>query len=464
MRPMIAARVAIAALAALAAASGCVTSTRQFIVTVATDAPTSWADRLLLEVIDNSGNLACDDCRRLIDVDAHTFPASFGLKPSGLFGGGNPHVRARWYRAAEAGPTGLPEGTNMLDGLGRIPSGVDVPFSDSNKQVLLILWADCFGFPADLTAHTACTIDTVNDRIVRTTAAPEPDLIWTNTPTSDTSPSLDLVAGSANDNPCTHATPDGMVCIHTGAFLLGDTRYVGVETDALPVPVVPVLTGHPWFVDVDEMTVGTVRKLIADFKVLPSDVMRKGDPGVPSTCTYLGVDNPANDAMPINCISQAGALDACDGVDHKVLPPEDVWERAAQGMGSENMYPWGADAPTCDRAVLSIDASCKRKGPLAGGSPNDVTPTGLRNMGGNLAEWASGQLIPYTDPCWQGEPYQDPTCAGMADAPNRAWVKRGGSWARSATSATTFARFASPKGAGDPETGVRCAVDDLLLP
>jgi formylglycine-generating enzyme required for sulfatase activity len=177
---------------------------------------------------------------------------------------------------------------------------------------------------------------------------------------------------------------------------------------------------------------------------------------VPAECTYLGENDATNDALPMNCISRAKASLACIALDKELLTEID-WELAASNGGRGTRFPWGEDTPTCDRAVLSVDGTCVRKGPVAGGSDNDVNALGLRNLGGNLSEWVADIFVPYTDACW-GDLLDTSGCSTDTRfiGWKGPWPHRGGSWKRRASSAASFARFASPNGAPSPEIGFRC--------
>jgi serine/threonine protein kinase/formylglycine-generating enzyme required for sulfatase activity len=101
------------------------------------------------------------------------------------------------------------------------------------------------------------------------------------------------------------------------------------------------------------------------------------------------------------------------------LPPELAWEKAARGVDGRE-YPWGAHA---DPAFASVRGSLTGR-PLPARVdqfPTDVSPYGLRGVGGNVRQWTASH------------------------APSGERVLRGGCW--------FF-----------PETGARCAHRYLLDP
>lgn len=105
--------------------------------------------------------------------------------------------------------------------------------------------------------------------------------------------------------------------------------------------------------------------------------------------------------QPIVQISWTGAKRYCEAQE-KSLPTEAQWEYAARGPQGRR-FPWGSPLPTCDGVVFDRRAggACAVQRPgiaNAGGAPQDVTPEGVHDLGGNVAEWVSDPYVaPYPD-------------------------------------------------------------------
>ncbi|MBU1430868.1 formylglycine-generating enzyme family protein [Myxococcota bacterium] len=136
---------------------------------------------------------------------------------------------------------------------------------------------------------------------------------------------------------------------------------------------------------------------------------------------------PARQDHPINCINQHDALSFARWVGGR-LPTEAEWEYAARGRGRAVRYPWGAEAPTCERAVFSVGGvprlathGCDRRQtwPVCA-KPKGTTPEGLCDMAGNLWEWVEGEKCPYPS---------TPRGAEALRCGANHGVLRGGSWA-----------------------------------
>ncbi|MCH9685937.1 MAG: formylglycine-generating enzyme family protein [Deltaproteobacteria bacterium] len=85
---------------------------------------------------------------------------------------------------------------------------------------------------------------------------------------------------------------------------------------------------------------------------------------------------------PVVCVTWLQARQYCEWRDQR-LPTEAEWERAARG-DDDRQFPWGDQAPSCERANLHGCAN----GPRDVGSSNaGRSPYGLHDMAGNVWEW-----------------------------------------------------------------------------
>ncbi|RLB53004.1 MAG: hypothetical protein DRI90_21625, partial [Deltaproteobacteria bacterium] len=401
----------------------------QWVVVIGTDATVpQFGDRLLIEILDRTGEPACDACRRQLTAgSAADWPVSFGVLPSES---GDPlWIRATLYRTDHLGTDGLPRGDSHIEALGQLPQ------TDSVLRVGLELHMDCFGVPADTAAATSCD---------PATGLPAPAVVLTEIGSDD-----DLLkpdswpAGQPVD--CSGAVPDGMVCVPGGVFLLGGLRSFSGNTE--PEHLVKL---SPYALDTDELTVATLRQLVLDGAINSLPTSQHPDPKeVNGACTYDG----DNDALPVNCINRDLARAACVA-QGKRLPTEAEWEFAAGNRTRETSYPWGEDDDTCAHAVVgrgrsilelnSTDATdgefdaCRGAGseellpwgPVAGDAGDDLTDQGLRHLAGNLSEWVADAVATYQDPCWNlaGNLLIDPVCTVSTTASSNVATTRGGRW------------------------------------
>lgn len=431
----------------------------QWVVVVATDAPVpQFGDLLAIEVIDGEGR-ACEGCRRIFDATAPSaWPISFGVVPSAT--GNGTRVRARLYRSIVTGHDGLPARDKIIDATGRLPaapSGV--------ARVALNLRMDCFGVAPGVLGHQTCDPGAGQLADEPTLSAAGVD----SPPAVGSWPQAQRVA-------CSDSAPDGMVCVPGGVFLLGDPRPNpgGGETSSAPEHLVKL---SPYFIDIDEVTVGQVRPLVASGAV-KAPVARASDPTKPASfCTYQGTGDTSDDALPVNCVSHDLAISICKALG-KRLPTEAEWEYAAGNLGRESSFPWGNDDDVCAHAIaargngapddpFAFPSNCTGFagaralfGPVAGGADTDVTDLGIRNLAGNLDEWAADVFSPYSTDCWAENTQMlvDPVCTAGPKSNGGTHAVRGSSWGLLPVFAAAYRRDAmyadSP---GDPQTGLRCA-------
>jgi formylglycine-generating enzyme required for sulfatase activity len=88
---------------------------------------------------------------------------------------------------------------------------------------------------------------------------------------------------------------------------------------------------------------------------------------------------------PVVCVTWHGADEYCRA-QGKRLPLEAEWELAAKGAEARP-FPWGADLPRQDGVAFDLRDGARVHPRTVGSSPQDVSPDGVHDLGGNVAEW-----------------------------------------------------------------------------
>lgn len=260
-------------------------------------------------------------------------------------------------------------------------------------------------------------------------------------------------AGGAAPPPKRPVAPDvdtsAMVAIAASSFSMG-------QSSASPAPY-----GDPWFLDqrpVHPVSLSGYRidrreVTVAEFALFLTYAGGEAhfDPDQPVervTRGYLPVRGTEN--QPIRQVTWTAADHYCRWAG-KRLPTEAEWERAAAGV-EKRIYPWGADAPSCERAAFFTGASFCEDGPTdVELRPRGKTPDGIADMAGGVAEWTADWYGAYG-----AEAQADPT------GPTEGTLKavRGGGFLDGAVFLRAQARWGAAPTLRSDQIGFRCVLGD----
>ena len=252
----------------------------------------------------------------------------------------------------------------------------------------------------------------------------------------------------------------GMQCIPAGEYIRGSNTY---EADEKPETKIYISEFH---IDFNEVTNEEINKCYASGKCKDCLKTKK--------CTYigpkygkpyLGLNQPAAG------IPWYTARDYCEFVG-KRLPTESEWEKAARGT-TGNLFPWGNEWATCERAIIEDEQGRKGCAPKKIDPPRFM-PTmpigsrpagvyGLYDMAGNSWEWVNDWYSPYSN-CGEACFGKDPKgpCNGEESCPkSKHKVLKSGSWWWPATYARGSKRRHNDPGYKEEyhHFGFRCAKD-----
>ncbi len=217
--------------------------------------------------------------------------------------------------------------------------------------------------------------------------------------------------------PVTHAQPNGLAVTPVGnepVWLEGGTFTMGTDSSYPALGPAHRVTVAGFWIQQHEVT-------NAEF--------RRFRPEHPSA------DGP--DDHPVEYVQWADAVAYAAWVGG-ALPTEAQWEYAARGTEGR-AYPWGDAAPTC---ALAWYFECRPRGTVSVMSlPDGATPSGVYDLGGNVAEWVADRYGRYG-----GDPTTDPVGPDTGDRR----VLRGGGWLHDSTylkgvTRTSWAEYNAPE-------------------
>ncbi|MCX5792657.1 MAG: formylglycine-generating enzyme family protein [Elusimicrobia bacterium] len=218
-------------------------------------------------------------------------------------------------------------------------------------------------------------------------------------------------APSAGGYAAEQGGPVEFIRIPGGRFMMGTSdRYAGSE-DASPRHVVYIETFE---MSRTLVTVAQYAECVARHKCKA--------PATGGNCNWGAA---GRELHPVNCVDWDQAQQYA-GFKGARLPSESEWEYAAKSAGREGwLYPWGKEAPACDKAVMS---GCRAEGTMpvcsrpAGNTKINGLAAGeqLCDMAGNVWQWVQDR---YRN-SYEGAPID----GGAVEGEGSARVMRGGSF------------------------------------
>jgi serine/threonine-protein kinase len=265
-----------------------------------------------------------------------------------------------------------------------------------------------------------------------TLAPPSPTLTPTLTPPSPTPTKADPTATPEPPTATPNPVPQDMVLVPAGYFKMGSTNGQANEQPEHPVFV------DAFYLDTYEVTNAQYRECVGEGNCTASN---KAD-----SFTYPGYrSDPAYDDYPVVGVTWDQAAGYCNWAFRR-LPTEAEWEYAASGP--QNLtWPWGN---TFDPKLSAASAPDTQP---VDSYPAGVSPFGVYNMAGNVAEWVADV---FDETFYANSPAVNPVAKGSSGGR----IFRGGSFGNpDGAFFTTSRRYGNANSFNDVDVGFRCAQD-----
>jgi formylglycine-generating enzyme required for sulfatase activity len=236
--------------------------------------------------------------------------------------------------------------------------------------------------------------------------------------------------------------------IEPEAFSLGDAQVRPADGMAMVyVPSGEFEMGAPGTGDTNRMPIHTV--FLDGFWLDQTEVTN----GQYAQCVAAGICEPSlyadferynGENQPIVAVTWHDAATYCEWVGGS-LPTEAQWEYAARGSDNST-YPWGEDAPDCDRANY---LECVGTTADVGFYPAGASWCGALDLAGNVYEWVADWSASYT-----GERQVNPVGPETGERK----IIRGGSWVDPAQNLLAAQRIRYGRDEASDTVGFRCVV------
>ena len=221
-----------------------------------------------------------------------------------------------------------------------------------------------------------------------------------------------------------------MLYVPAGEFMMGLTA-ADTEAFADEKPPHPVYLDAFW-IDRTEVTKAQYQRCV--------------EAGV---CAAPSCSGTGKGDHPVVCVRWQDASKYCAWAGRR-LPTEAEWEKAARGTDG-GKYPWGNDAPDCNRAnYLGKDGGCVGATTAVDSHPSGASAYGALDMAGNVWEWVADW---YNEKYYANSPAKNPQGPDTGDGR----VLRGGSWLGDQRNVRAAVRNWYFPDAGDDRFGFRCA-------